>query len=657
MAAQAEVTVNVFGIAASTALKIVAILVAIMVWGVPAQAQDDSCLNCHEEVPLTSPAHPDLSCADCHGEVTARHRRTGLEPVTDEVCGDCHRRPMREVGRSVHGDGAGCLDCHGAPHELSGADDLHSAISPLHQIESCGGCHDEPANLVDGYINSVHGLGLMRAGLQTSASCSDCHGAHNVESVSESSSPTAHAHAPEMCGQCHGLLLEEWQSGSAHGAAWLGGNDEAPVCTDCHSSHGVEDPRSIANQLTSAAMCGECHGEYFTTFADTFHGKANDFGFVEVAACVDCHTPHQSLPADDPRSSVHPDNVVATCAKCHEGVTQNIVSYDSHSDPTDPTGNYAVYIVWLFMTSLLIGVFAFFIIHDVLWLQRMVVGMLRGEIKAIKDTGEQYVRRFSRASSYVHVTIIVTFLLLALTGLPLKFHDTTWAQTLMTFLGGVESSTYLHRLAAVGTFGYAFFHLGNIFYRLVIKREPGMLWGPNSLVPQFGDVADVLRNFRYFVYLGERPANDRWNYIEKFDYLAVFWGVLIIGTSGLMLWIPMTFTQFLPGWVINAAYVVHSDEALLATGFIFVFHFFHTHLRPEIFPMDTVIFTGRMSLERFKEERPLEYQRLVDNNELENYFVDPPRPAELKRAHIWGGIFVTTGLLLAIGIFWALLAH
>ena len=100
-----------------------------------------------------------------------------------------------------------------------------------------------------------------------------------------------------------------------------------------------------------------------------------------------------------------------------------------------------------------------------------------------------------------------------------------------------------------------------------------------------------------------------------------------------------------------------SDEALLATGFIFVFHFFHTHLRPESFPMDTVIFTGKVQLERFKEERPLEYQRLVDNGELDSYLVDPPTPGELRRAHVWGGIFLGIGILLAIGIIWALATH
>ena len=124
-----------------------------------------------------------------------------------------------------------------------------------------------------------------------------------------------------------------------------------------------------------------------------------------------------------------------------------------------------------------------------------------------------------------------------------------------------------------------------------------------------------------------------------------------------MLWLPDLFTTFLPGWALNAAYVVHSDEALLATGFIFFFHFFHTHLRPESFPMDTVIFTGKMSLERFREERPLEYQRLVENGELEQYLVEAPTKSELATAYFWGTIFLVVGLSLAVGIIWALLAH
>ncbi len=217
----------------------------------------------------------------------------------------------------------------------------------------------------------------------------------------------------------------------------------------------------------------------------------------------------------------------------------------------------------------------------------------------------------------------------------------------------------IHRLAAIGTFGYMGFHLINLTYRWLIKKESGMFWGPGSMVPQPKDFRDFAHNLRYFCYLGQRPAGDRWTYFEKFDYFAVFWGVMIIGLSGLMLWFPDLFTMYLhmPGWILNAAHVIHSDEALLATGFIFVFHFFHTHLRPESFPMDIVIFTGKMPLARFKHERPLEYERLVENNELDDYIVDPPSVSERRRAYVWGSIFLTIGVALAIGIIWALLSH
>jgi thiosulfate reductase cytochrome b subunit len=249
----------------------------------------------------------------------------------------------------------------------------------------------------------------------------------------------------------------------------------------------------------------------------------------------------------------------------------------------------------------------------------------------------------------------VTFLLLALTGLPLKFHAASWAQTLMDLLGGVGSARFIHRIAALGTFGYMIFHVGQIFVRWIVDKEKGLFWGPNSMVPQPKDLRDFFANLRYFLYFGKRPAGDRWTYFEKFDYLAVFWGVMIIGLSGLILWLPGFFTIFLPGWALNAAYVIHSDEALLATGFIFIFHFFHTHLRPESFPMDPVVFLGKMPLEQFKTERSLEYQRLVDNNELEDYLVDAPTAEELRRAYIWGTVFLLIGVTLAIGIILAML--
>jgi hypothetical protein len=195
-----------------------------------------------------------------------------------------------------------------------------------------------------------------------------------------------------------------------------------------------------------------------------------------------------------------------------------------------------------------------------------------------------------------------------------------------------------------------------LVYGLFVKRDKGYFWGPRSMVPQPRDIFDFIAMMKYFLYLGPRPKFDRFTYWEKFDYLAVFWGVAIIGLSGLVLWFPTAFTMVLPGWALNAAYVVHSDEALLATGFIFLFHFFHTHLRPEAFPMDPVIFIGRMPLDRFKEERPLEYERMVAEGTLEQNLVPPPTKEMMLRAHVFGFTALAIGVALAVFIFAALLS-
>ena len=622
-------------------------------------AQDIDCGDCHEGVVVNSPAHPDVTCLECHTNVTPEHEEADLEPLSDaDSCGECHGGIVRSAGRSVHKGEAGCNDCHGAPHEIHEVADHASAVSAVNQIQSCGGCHNEPAELIDGYLTSEHGKGLLLSGLNSAPSCSDCHGDHRIMEVDTGRAPTAHANTPEMCGACHELLFDEWQEQSAHGLAWQDENAEAPVCVDCHASHKVVDPTTYVARSKSTGNCGKCHEEYLTTFSGSFHGEAVDLGLAGGATCADCHTPHRNLAAADPASSVHPDNLLETCGACHEDITPAFATFDPHSDPTNPDDNFYVYVVWVFMTGLLIGVFVFFGLHDFLWLQRSLVGVLRGEFDAERHGASgKYVRRFRRSNMRMHVVIITTFMLLALTGLPLKFHAAPWAQWLVDILGGVESTRFIHRIAAIGTFGYLLLHVLDVLHRTLIKGEKGMFWGPNSMTPQPKDVRDFFGNIKYFLYLGERPQGDRWTYFEKFDYLAVFWGVAVIGISGLFLWFPDFFTRFLPGWTLNAAHVIHSDEALLATGFIFVFHFFHTHLRPESFPMDLVIFTGKMPLERFKSERPLEYERLVESGELEKYLVPPPNRRQIRDAYVFGSIFLILGIMLAVFIIWALLTH
>jgi cytochrome b subunit of formate dehydrogenase len=154
---------------------------------------------------------------------------------------------------------------------------------------------------------------------------------------------------------------------------------------------------------------------------------------------------------------------------------------------------------------------------------------------------------------------------------------------------------------------------------------------------------------------GPRPEYGRWTYWEKFDYFAVFWGVAVIGSTGLLLWFPTLFTRILPGWAVNVATTIHSDEALLAVCFIFSVHFFNTHFRPEKFPIDTVIFTGGMPLEEFKADRPREYEQLVATGQLQQNLMPAPVPLAVKMWRRLGFTALGIGLALIALILYAMI--
>ncbi len=637
---------------------------------------NERCFGCHDDddaeddnggsIAVLAPqygasAHRRLDCVTCHTSAleTRRHPRNAYGPVSFDACMDCHEDEIEPFTDSVHarvrgGEPASCQGCHGELHYTLRSRDPNAPMSALNQLQNCGQCHKD---MMEGYLGSVHAHALLVSGLNVAPACSDCHGTHDIRRHQDPKSNSSHEKSPKTCGNCHEGILKIWTE-SAHGKLWTE-DKEGPVCTNCHQAHAVEDPTTVERRTDFPHECAECHEHPFEAFHDSFHGKAAHVGRKQAAICSDCHTPHHNLAASDPQSSVHPDNLAATCgsSNCHAGqVNDSFLTFNPHADPTDKEANPYLYWVWVFMTALLIGVFAFFGIHDVLWLQRALVGKLRGEYASHHSWAGPYVRRFTDKQIVVHITIVLSFLLLAITGLPLKFADASWSGSLMDLLGGPATAAWLHRVGAIVTFGYFGFHLLSVFVAMFINKERGFLWGWRSMVPQPRDIADLWANLKYFLYIGQRPSFDRWTYWEKFDYLAVFWGVAIIGFSGLMLWFPDFFTRFLPGWTLNAAYIVHSDEALLATGFIFLFHFFHTHLRPESFPMDPVIFTGSMPLEKFKEERPLEYERLVAENRLDSVLVDPPTARQLRRAYVFGFLALAVGIYLAVLIFRVLLS-
>jgi cytochrome b subunit of formate dehydrogenase len=272
------------------------------------------------------------------------------------------------------------------------------------------------------------------------------------------------------------------------------------------------------------------------------------------------------------------------------------------------------------------------------------------------DRGEgPYLWRFSPLERTLHAMVIVSFLGLVTTGFPLHFAHEPWARVLVRLVGGFQAAGVIHRLCALVTFGYFLTHVGSVVYRLIKgPNRMRMLWGPDSLVPQPKDVRDFAAMIKWFLGMGPRPQFDRFSYMEKFDYLGVFWGVAIIGSSGLLLWFPEFFARFLPGWVFNVATIIHGDEALLATSFIFTIHFFNVHLRPEKFPIDTVIFTGRATADYMREEHPLEYERALREGTLDARIAPPASRAAYLWSVVLGFASLGVGIALILLILWTL---
>jgi len=270
---------------------------------------------------------------------------------------------------------------------------------------------------------------------------------------------------------------------------------------------------------------------------------------------------------------------------------------------------------------------------------------------------EKYVLRFSRLNRILHVLMIVSFLILSLTGMSLKFSYTSWARVLSKFFGGFELAGYWHRFAAVIMIIVFTMHLVDLvrLRRKEFGSWKALLIGKNSMLFNKKDWKDFKSSMKWFIGKGDRPEYGRWTYWEKFDYFAVFWGMFVIGSTGMTLWFPEFFTIFFPGWMINVATIIHSDEALLATGFIFTVHFFNTHLRPEKFPMDIVIFSGMMPLDEFKLDRPEEYKELVEKGELEKYLVDGYPPIVIKGIKFFGWTALTIGFSIVIWIIYAMI--
>jgi cytochrome b subunit of formate dehydrogenase len=267
-----------------------------------------------------------------------------------------------------------------------------------------------------------------------------------------------------------------------------------------------------------------------------------------------------------------------------------------------------------------------------------------------------HVRRFDAKTRMLHVVIMLSFLGLSATGMPLLFNDAGWARRLAGLFGGFHGAGLVHRFFGATLLSAVVWHLGYVLYRAVVRRERGIFWGPTSMIPQPRDFADLYGQMKWFFNLGPQPKFEHFTYWEKFDYWAVLWGTALMGAAGLVLWFPVAAARILPGWMFNVALFVHGAEATLAIGFIFVVHFFNGHLRPGKFPMDLVIFTGSVESDELRHERAAEYDRLAASGGLERLSVAAPAPALVARGRVIGTVGLTVGLALVVLIVYAVMS-
>ncbi len=264
-------------------------------------------------------------------------------------------------------------------------------------------------------------------------------------------------------------------------------------------------------------------------------------------------------------------------------------------------------------------------------------------------------RRFDLKFRILHGVVMVTFLGLAATGMPLLFSDAPWGRSLARVFGGFQGAGFVHRCFGAVLLGAVVWHVSEVLWRGFVRGEKGLLWGPTSMVPQPKDFIDFYLQMRWFFNMGPQPRFEQFTYWEKFDYWAVLWGTALMGAAGLVLWFPQAAARVLPGWMFNVALFVHGAEATLAIGFIFVVHFFNGHLRPGKYPMDLVWFTGTVTEHELREERAAQYDRLVRTGGLDRLAVSPPTPALVRRGYVLGTVGLTVGVGLILLILYAVL--
>jgi hypothetical protein len=390
--------------------------VSLVVPGGADAVPNDDCFSCHDDPELRSDrgkllhvdpevfqnsihGENDLECGDCHYDLSDVEDFPHDAPLDPVDCSMCHDDESEDYETSIHGiDFAkgdpsvpNCSTCHGT-HDIRRAGDPKSSVYPLNLVKVCTKCHTDTKivaehNLpsverIKNYESSVHMLALTEKGLAVSAACNDCHGSHKIKPPDNPESSANRLNIPKTCAQCHQGIYQSYLE-SVHGQDYLKGNDDVPICTDCHGEHSIKahtSPDSTVYSTHIAEICSNCHeneslskrygfaARRLQSYLGTYHGIASKMGDTKVANCASCHGYHDIRPANDPKSAIYPENIPDTCGKCHPQAGKNFAEGKVHIEELRESSRGANLVEKFYTVAIggSIGGFIIFIVVDLI---------------------------------------------------------------------------------------------------------------------------------------------------------------------------------------------------------------------------------------------------------------------------------------------------
>jgi cytochrome b subunit of formate dehydrogenase len=586
------------------------------------RAQDpEGCLTCHQ--------YRGLSRLDKDGKriemffVDPSQHAHGSGPHARVRCTGCHERAQVEVFPHKP---VTPVDCARTCHITSGRD-VETRFA-----------HDRVAHMLEGSVHTAKVLERSNEllGSPLAAGQSRCLLCHDEPMFRKTGADWTAREAPiARCNTCHDEQLRlpvnttfNYWHVHARSQPARDNKDLVRVCATCHANEKVREEF----KLKDAAL----------SYLASFHGKATQLNSA-TASCLDCHVAeeqnvHVMLSHKQAGSPTHPDNVADTCRSpaCHRTAGEQISSAAIHLDLSRSSG--IEWFIAIVFVGMIVSTFGPSMVITLLKLVNLAIGrddprhhhhLERAKAVMATPEGRAKVRRFTLHQRLQHWFLVLTFTTLCLTGFPMKFADRPWAAWVINALGGLTAVRYIHRSTGAALVIGFLYHAGYVFNTMRKRRKTtGESWWkvffnlPLCMNPR--DLKEMMALLAFLVGIRRtRPDGHRFTAEEKFEYFGVFWGTMLLGLTGFLMWFNGYVSRYLPGRVITVSNLVHSFEAFLALLHVGILHLATVVFSPVVFPISPAMFTGDTRPEEMAEAHSA---MLADHDERDELPISAAAP-------------------------------